>query len=186
MKTKKIIKRKRKTNKSKKKKVQKQPQYTRALSVNCSQNLDNVSSLQKSFDFTKDPCPSAKVKTTRDSKTGFIEDDFGYGENGNQSFISMDLELEEEREKNFVKRTKIYLLKSIYKGRPKTAYFPYPTCCQLEHDDYMKSRVIDPVQTGQKVPKMTFKYPGNGFNNCRNVCAMAGLKQTFDKDWNLL
>ena len=44
------------------------------------------------------------------------------------------------------------------------------------------SRVIDAALIGQKTPKMTFKYPGNGFKICRNICQLGGFRETEGSD----
>ena len=111
------------------------------------------------------------------------DDPFGCGENGDQSFTSIDME---EESGTVGKRSKIYLLKSIFKGRPMTVFFPYPKSCQLVNSDAMKCRIIDTAKSDCKSVKMYFKFPGNGFNNCRTVCELAGFKQAQDKDWNCM
>ena len=40
-----------------------------------------------------------------------------------------------------VKRNTILLLRSIYRGRPETCFFPYPACCKKIRNDRL---VIDP------------------------------------------
>jgi len=36
------------------------------------------------------------------------------------------------------------------------------------------------------MPRVYYKYPGNGFYNCKNVSELAGLKETYDKDWTCM
>jgi hypothetical protein len=55
-------------------------------------------------------------------------------------------------------RDLILLLKSNYKGRPETCFFPYPKCCEKTRDD---SRVIDPMIVNKKVPFMYYRLPAS-------------------------
>ena len=71
------------------------------------------------------------TRSTKSTMKDFMEDPNGFdlGENLYQSFISQDQE-EEMSETTFSKRKVIYLLKSVYKGRPPTAWFPYSKACR--------------------------------------------------------
>ena len=53
-----------------------------------------------------------------------------------------DDSLDENEQDKYPKRSTILLLKSLYEGRPATAFFPYPECCERVRDE---SRVYDPL-----------------------------------------
>ena len=165
----------RRIRKSKLKKNSKKSAYHKALSVNNLGDIQSSDVLQKSFEMEK----GQKAIRADKPQNNLVEDDFGFGE-------CQSDDMEEEGAESKTKRTQIFLLKSIYKGRPKTCFFPYPTCCALVPSDETKSRVIDLVKHSLKGPKITFRYPGNGFHNCKHVSQEGGLKQCYEKDWNIL
>lgn len=67
--------------------------YSKALSVNNFRNNNEIHSstdLQKSFEIDKNGVrrPVTQIK----GANTFVEDDFGCGENGDQSYISIDID----------------------------------------------------------------------------------------------
>ncbi len=100
----------------------------------------------------------------------------------------IDDELEEEDADDEVgeedkARDLILLLKSNYKGRPETCFFPYPKCCGKVRDD---SKVIDPVLAGKKVPLMYFRLPASkAYRSVKKIFEIGGFKCLKDDyDWN--
>jgi tubulin polyglutamylase TTLL4 len=76
----------------------------------------------------------------------------------------------------------IYLIKSVYNGRPATVFFPYPVQCgQEKKDDGRLIKLSSDLKVKFKISDSVYTY------NCVvNTFGKAGISQTDGPNWNLI
>ena len=101
---------------------------------------------------------------------------------GSDDGFPMEEEGEEVQSTNCQSQIKkVFMLKSVYEGRPATIFFSYPACCERARDT-TRTFVLKPEE--EKIYDL--KYKSGYFNSVVKTFENAGFKRTSGAHWNAI